>query len=206
MAEDKEAAQKWADYYSRTQAFEPRKTLLMALDNFAAEEAGRGAAVDLGCGGGRDSVEMLRRGWSVLAVDRQQAAIEHLLARDDLPKSGKLDTLVSSFETASWPTVDLVNSSFALPLCPQAEFPGFWARIIASLRGGGRFSGHLYGDNDDWAGDPTNSHFTRAEVEEMLTPFEVEYFEEEEDDSTTPRGTAKHWHVFHIVARKRGDA
>jgi hypothetical protein len=28
-------------------------------------------------------------------------------------------------------------------------------------------------------------------------------FEEEEADSTTPRGKPKHWHIFHIVARKR---
>jgi hypothetical protein len=27
-------------------------------------------------------------------------------------------------------------------------------------------------------------------------------FEEEEAEGTTPRGNAKHWHIFHIVARK----
>ena len=26
--------------------------------------------------------------------------------------------------------------------------------------------------------------------------------EEEEEDSVTPRGTAKHWHIFHVVAKK----
>jgi hypothetical protein len=36
-----------------------------------------------------------------------------------------------------------------------------------------------------------------------LAGFEVELFEEEEADSTTPRGKPKHWHIFHIVARKR---
>ena len=30
----------------------------------------------------------------------------------------------------------------------------------------------------------------------------VEHFREEEDDSVTPRGTPKHWHIYHIVARK----
>jgi hypothetical protein len=29
----------------------------------------------------------------------------------------------------------------------------------------------------------------------------IELFEEEEVDATTPRGKAKHWHIFHIVAR-----
>ena len=43
---------------------------------------------------------------------------------------------------------------------------------------------------------------TRADVEALLEGFEIEHLEEEEDDSVTPRGEAKHWHVFHIVARK----
>jgi hypothetical protein len=28
-------------------------------------------------------------------------------------------------------------------------------------------------------------------------------FDEEEADGVTPRGNPKHWHIFHIVARKR---
>ncbi len=37
----------------------------------------------------------------------------------------------------------------------------------------------------------------------LLDGFELELFEEEEADSVTPRGNPKHWHIFHIVARKR---
>jgi len=44
---------------------------------------------------------------------------------------------------------------------------------------------------------------SRDQVTELLEPFDLEFFEEEEDDSTTPRGVQKHWHIFHIVARKR---
>jgi len=44
----------------------------------------------------------------------------------------------------------------------------------------------------------------RTEVESLLAGFEVERLDEEEDDSVTPRGEAKHWHIFHIVARRLG--
>src|SRR5690606_11525420 len=30
----------------------------------------------------------------------------------------------------------------------------------------------------------------------------IEHLEEEEDDGTTPRGTPKHWHIWHLVVRK----
>jgi tellurite methyltransferase len=42
----------------------------------------------------------------------------------------------------------------------------------------------------------------RDEALALLDGFELELFEEEEADSVTPRGNAKHWHIFHIVALK----
>ncbi|MFP6749819.1 MAG: methyltransferase domain-containing protein, partial [Alphaproteobacteria bacterium] len=195
-------ADEWRAYYQRGVGRPPWETLLNALDRFDAGQA-IGHAVDLGCGGGRDTVEMLRRGWSVLAIDAQASAIETLLARPELARLGaQPQTQVSRFEAARWPETDLVNSSFALPLCPKADFLEIWQRIHDGLRPHGRFCGQLYGDRDEWAGDPTNSHFTRAEVDHLLAGYEVEMFHEEETDSRTLRGKAKHWHIFHIVARK----
>ncbi len=194
----------WRAYYDKTGDRPPRVTLLFALDRFDAQAPSprRRFAVDLACGNGRDTIELLRRGWSVLAIDKQRSAVEGLLERPDLPAEARLETRIARFEETSWPKADLVNSSFALPLCPPETFPGLWRRITGSLRRGGRFCGQLYGERDDWAGDPTITFFTRAEVDSLLAPLEVEYFWEEEDDTVTPRGKAKHWHIFHIVVRK----
>jgi len=133
----------------------------------------------------------------------QRDAIDTLLARPELVELGtRPETQVARFEQARWPAADLVNSSFALPLCPQADFPALWQRILDSLTPGGRFSGQLYGDRDQWSGDASNSHFTLREVQGLLQDYEVELFREEETDSVTPRGNPKHWHIYHIVARK----
>ena len=202
MEAETSKAERWQRYYQETGARPPRETLLFALDRFEDEEREPGFAVDLGCGNGRDTVEMLRRGWRVLAVDAQESAVAGLAERPDLPPVGELQTLVSRFAEARWPEADLVNSSFALPLCPAVDFHATWRRIVNSLKPGGRFSGHWFGPNDDWAGDPSITHLERNEAEEMLAGLEVEHFREEEDDSVTPRGTPKHWHIFHIVAQK----
>ncbi|MBT5415196.1 MAG: methyltransferase domain-containing protein [Rhodospirillaceae bacterium] len=193
----------WAGYYAKTSERPPRETLLSALGRFEAEGK-TGVAVDLGCGGGRDTVELLRRGWHVLAIDAEAAAIDFLRSRADLPATCALETRIARMEAAALPPCDLVNSSFALPLCPPERFPALWARIVAALRPGGRFAGQLYGDRDSWAGDPTLTHHARAEAEALFAGFAIESFREEESDSTTPRGTAKHWHIFHAVARKAG--
>src|SRR5690606_24197231 len=195
-------AMDWRDYYQKTGQRPPRDTLLFALDRWAEAAAEPRHAVDLGCGTGRDAIELLRRGWSVLAIDAEPDAIAGLRARPDLPEGARLETRVARFEHTEWPETDLINASFTLPLCPPDAFARVWRRIVDSLRPGGRFAGQLYGDRDSWAGRPGMTFLTRAGARALLLPLRVELFREEEEDSVTPRGSAKHWHIFHIVARK----
>ncbi len=193
----------WASYYEKTGARPPRPTLIRALDEFDREGRPDDAfAADLGCGSGRDTIEILRRGWPCLAVDASQNAFEGLRARQDLPKGAQLSTQLARYEDMTLPPCDLINAAFSIPLCPAPEFAGVWSKIGKALKPGGRFSGQLYGDRDSWADNPTMTFHTEKQVELLLERFDVEFFEEEEDDSVTPRGTPKHWHIFHIVARK----
>jgi SAM-dependent methyltransferase len=194
-------AKNWADYYTATADRPPRRTLLEALSGFAPSAAPR-SAVDLGCGDGRDTIELLRRGWSVLAIDAEPAAITRLQGRSDLPEGARLTCLCRRFEDVAWPEADLVNASFSLPLCPPERFAELWRRIVASLRPEGRFSGQLYGDRDKWAGRPGMTHMDRAAAVRLLQDLRVELFEEEETDAVTPRGKRKHWHIFHVVAQR----
>jgi SAM-dependent methyltransferase len=64
----------WSRFYAAA-GTDPRETLLDALDRFEAEKRAPGTAVDLGCGTGRDTLELLRRGWRVVAIDSQPEAI-----------------------------------------------------------------------------------------------------------------------------------
>jgi tellurite methyltransferase len=170
---------------------------VQAADAFAAP----GFAVDLGCGTGRDTLELLRRGWSVLAIDGEQQAIDAVRERagDDAP----LGTLVARYEDARWPVCDFVNASWALPFCAPASFPEVWERVASSLRSGGRFAGQLFGDRDGWAPADDITFLPRARAEALFVVFDLERFDEIEEDSQTALGEPKHWHVFHVVARKR---
>lgn len=193
-------AEGWAAYYEKLRDRPPRRTLLAALDAFG-EMPADALAIDLGCGDGRDVVEILRRGWSVVAVDAEPEALRRLAARE-LP--GHITPIVARLEDVPLPIgVQLVNSSFAMPLCESEKFHVLWARIRDALPPGGRFSGQWYGPRDSWVGRPGITFLERDQAMALLDGFEVEMFEEEEADGVTPRGNAKHWHIFHIVARKR---
>lgn len=208
----------WTRYYDAV-GEEPRETLLIALDRHELDRGGHREepfAVDLGCGSGRDTAELLKRGWKVLAIDSEPAGIDRLVRNVSGIGNGanRLETRVARFEDASWPAADLVNSSYALPFCPPQSFPAVWGRIVASLRPGGRFSGQIFGDRDEWAspsgatsidwGSPTGmSFYSKDAVLSLLRDLDVEHFDEVDADGTTAVGDPKHWHLFHIVARKR---
>ena len=199
MTQDKSA--RWAAYYETLRERPPRRTLLAALDRFGDGAEGS-LAVDLGCGDGRDVIEMLRRGWRVVAVDAEPEALRQLQARP-IPDGRDLTPIQARFEDVPLPIgLSLVNSSFAMPLCEPEAFQRLWERIREALPSGGRFSGQWYGPRDSWIGRAGMTFVGRDDALAMLNGLELEMFEEEEDDGVTPRGNAKHWHIFHIVARK----
>ncbi|MDV2995456.1 MAG: hypothetical protein N4J56_005110 [Chroococcidiopsis sp. SAG 2025] len=193
----------WSAYYQAVEGRPPRDTLLAALTSFEALPAESSRfAVDLGCGDGRDTVELLKRGWRVLGIDGEAEAIARLQNRPDVDLH-RLETLVMRFEDIVLPeSVDLINASFCLPFCPPEHFSSLWNKIIAALRVGGRFCGQLFGNRDSWAVYPNMSHHTRAQVEELLQPFKIEWLQEEEHPGKTALGEQKYWHIFHIVACK----
>ncbi|MEL7068663.1 MAG: class I SAM-dependent methyltransferase [Cyanobacteria bacterium J06581_3] len=206
----------WSDYYQAVVGRSPRETLLSALKNCAESRTGNHSndlpyspreavrlAVDLGCGDGRDTVELLRQNWLVFAIGGEPEAIARLQKRQDIDRTN-LVTQVQKFETLALPNqVDLINASFCLPFCPPSQFQALWEKIVKSLRPGGRFCGQLFGDRDSWAAYPNRSHHTRSQLDQLLTPFNIEFLEKEEHPGITALGEEKYWHIYNIVARRK---
>ncbi|MGE0743593.1 MAG: trans-aconitate 2-methyltransferase [Rhodospirillales bacterium] len=194
----------WEHYYRAVSGNPPRDTLVRALAAWEADHPQKAdrIAVDLGCGEGRDTLALLARGFRVIAIDSEPAALDWLRRRPDLPAGARLETICARMEDAVWPAVDIVNASFALPFCAPDRFAALWARIADSLPAGGRFAGQLFGPRDDWAG-PLLTICDRTAVDALLARFERDHFEEVDRPGKDALGTPKHWHLFHIAARKR---
>ncbi len=205
-----EAAQRrdWVAYFDRMEGKPPRDTLLAALDAFGSVDPDAPPlALDLGCGDGRDTSELLSRGWRVWAQDSHPEAIRRLQARPGVEQAlgdGRLRIAQADFVDLQLPsTAQLVNASFSLPFCPPDEFAKLWASIDAAIPPGGRFSGQLFGDRDDWAPLEDRTHLTRPQALALFDQYVLERFIEEDRPSTQPGEAHKHWHLFHIIARKR---
>ena len=191
----------WVGYYDGQGEREPRDVLMQVLGSF--EDEGRvGLAVDLGCGQGYETAELLRRGWEVTAIDATQEGIERLRRRIPDDHGDRLETVVARMEDAAIPSADLVYASFSLPYCSRAVFPRLWGDIRTAIRPGGRFAGELFGDRDTWAStEPDMTFFDIEGARSLFDGMNVESFVEEENDDEG-WDEMKHWHVFHVIARR----
>ncbi|WP_313551799.1 class I SAM-dependent methyltransferase [Pseudomonas sp.] len=91
---------KWTGYYDAIGDEPARSTLLRALDHWNGPT---GVALDLGCGTARDTLELLARGWDVIAVDAQAKALERLSIRVPEGQYQRLTLLQTRFETLELP-------------------------------------------------------------------------------------------------------
>jgi tellurite methyltransferase len=193
-----ETTPEWTSYYEAVDGREPRELLIEAL----GVVVGVGSAIDLGCGDGTETAELLRRGWRVLAIDSEPDGIRRLQERVPVADAARLQARVARFEDLGpLPRADLVHAAWSLPFCSPASFPGLWASIVAALPPGGVFAGQLFGDRDSWAVEPDMTFHTEAEARAMLSPLEMLVFREEENDGEDALGNPKHWHAFHVIAR-----
>jgi tellurite methyltransferase len=203
----------WPAYYAVTVERPAWRTVVTAAEAYAGEH-GDGAravadtrpsfAVDLGCGAGRDTRELLRRGWHVLAIDREPAAIDALRAATAAEDQARLETLVADLATVEIPAADLVNASISLPfLSPEAFHPTL-ARALAAVRPGGRFATMLFGDRDQSATEPDMTCPSADTIRAALAGFTIEDSVDLEEDGQTALGEPHHWHRIEVVARRDG--
>ncbi len=185
----------WKEFYQITKDNPPWPRLIRAVSLLGHA----GDALDLGCGGGRDTRYLLAHGFQVTAVDNEAASLSGLA---DLPHE-HLRLVQSTFEDFSFTSYDLINAHFTLPYTQKEQFPVVFARLKAALKPRGIFVGQFFGINDTWNTPETTMTFLTCEqAHSQLAGLQIIEFEEEEEDGTTARGDAKHWHVYHIIARK----
>ncbi len=193
----------WARYYAVTVERPAWLTVRRAIELFAAEpQPHPRSAVDMGCGAGRDTRELLGAGWRVLAIDREDAAIASVEAATAAHLRVALEVRVADLADVDVPPCDLVNASLSLPFLTPVAFRDTWQRILAALPIGGRFTAMLFGDRDESASDPSMTCLPPAEIRAGLASFEIEHWDDREEDSETALGEPHHLHLVEFVARR----
>lgn len=191
----------WQAYLSAERDRGPRALLGRALDRFDADTVEPRLALDLGCGIGCDTVELLRRGWRVVAIDHEPAAVAAVNQRTPAADRARLRAVTADFTVAELPPADLVYCGWSLPHCPPDRFASLWRRLRVALRPGGRLAVHLLGNRDGWAQRERMTAVTRTRLADLFAGLSVETLIETDNESTAFEGP-KHWHYFEVIARR----
>jgi len=171
-------------------------------------------AIDCGCGAGSDIAFLRSKGFIVHAFDREQESIARCQKRFGDDK----DVLLSqaTFTTFEYPRASLIMADASLYFCPEDEFHLAWRKITASLLPGGIFIGSFLGPEDSMAisinSNGNNNQTLWSEVwvsserkiRELLNGFELINLTEIRTTGESNGGEAYDWHIFSVLARKKG--
>lgn len=183
----------WTDYQNRTYNNDACKLLVYFLDNYKINYA-----IDLGCGGGNESVYMLKKGIKVTAIDRQLNK-NYILDRLSDKEKQNITFIEKDFESVELKSTDAVTAFFSIPFCNPKVFECLWDKIYNSINEGGYFVGQLFGNRDEWKDVPSINTFSIDEVKQYLKRYnvlkleEIEYVRESDN---------KKWHYYNIIAKK----
>lgn len=89
-------------------------------------------AIDLGCGAGCNSVYLIKNGWNVLSIDRENTKefISNKLTNEEIKK---FRFLIQNFENIALEKNNLLVATFSIPFCRKEYFNTLWYKITDSI-------------------------------------------------------------------------
>lgn len=186
-------------YYEKTKNSNIPENLRMFM-NMKVEP---GICIDLGCGAGRDSKFLIKNGWKVIAIDKEDT---EKMIRSSLQEEEQnyLKFIKQDFENnIILQPCNLLVANSSLSFCNRKNFDDLWNKIVDSISKDGYFVGNFFGINDSWANRPNMAFFTKEEVIKLFSSFKIINFKEVAKNGKTALGIKKHWHIFNVIAKKK---
>ena len=186
-------------YYENTTNARPNYT----VKKFIELKVKTGNSVELGCGAGRDTVCLIKNGWNVLAIDREDVE-SRIVVKLEAEELKQFKFLKQNFEDIELEKNNLIVANFSLPFCNKNNFKELWNKIDNSILKDGYFVGNFFGENDEWKITKEEMTFlTKEQIIELFRDFVIIELKEVEKDGITGLGQMKHWHVFNVIAKKK---
>lgn len=162
-----------------------------------------GLAVDIGCGAGRDTIELIKNKWKVIAIDKEDVSkyIKEGLTELEL-KNFKF--IKSNFEDVILEKNNLVIANNSLAFCSKRNFERVWDNIVNSIEKDGYFVGTFFGIKDSWLQTKNKMKFYSVEeINLLFKQFNIIELNEIEKDGISAIGECKHWHIYAVIAQKK---
>ena len=183
----------WAAYYDKLRDRPPRRTLLAALDAFGERQPMRLRSISAAVTAATSS-RFCDAAGSVVAVDAEPRGAAPARGARRCPGTTSRRSSRASRRCRCRSASQLVNSSFAMPLCePRAISRPVGADSRGPAAPAADSAANGMARATAGSADPGITFLARDEALALLDGLDVEMFEEEEADGITPRGKPKHW-------------
>ena len=116
-------------YYENTENALPHPMLKRFIDN---KNIKPGSAIDLGCGAGRDTVYLIKNGWNVLSIDKEDTR-EFVSSKLNEEEIKRFRFVRQDFENIELEKNNLLVANFSIPFCKKDCFKEFWNKISESI-------------------------------------------------------------------------
>jgi len=191
----------WEAYFKSKLRDPPAGFVVVALNALKQNNADK-IAIDLGCGVGHETLELLKKGYRVIAIDSQPQAFDYMKQLPNLQQfQSQLKTKVSSFENlnfAELPEVDMIVASFSLPFMKPDDFNRVWTQVKGKIKPGGYFVGNFFAPDFSFFAEKFRHSMTfhnKLEAIALFNGFEIVGFQEV-NVPATKAGTMNHYFAF----------
>ena len=115
-------------YYENTEGALPNQIVKKFIDmNIKPTNS-----IDLGCGAGRDTIFLIKNGWNVLSIDKENTE-EIISNKLDNGEIKKFRFKSQNFENIELEKNNLLIANFSIPFCNKEYFDKFWNAITNSI-------------------------------------------------------------------------
>ena len=116
-------------YYNNTENMQPNKNIIYFINKIKPIPRN---AVEMGCGAGRDTRYLIKKGWNVLAIDKNdvEERISKRLTNEELKR---FRFSKQNFEDVVLEKCELIVSNFSLSFCDKDKFEELWEKIQKNI-------------------------------------------------------------------------
>jgi SAM-dependent methyltransferase len=203
-----DAKEHWEQHYAeRDRIWSGRVNVRMAE---VVSSLTPGRALDLGCGEGADACWLAQRGWTVVAVDISDTALQRAAAAAESQGVGDRIQFVQHDLSQSFPegTFDLISAQFLHSMIPF-DRPRVLKRAVGAIRPGGSLLIVDHAGPPPWASKLDHHHHEFPSADEVIDALDLDEgwervrVESVERQATAPDGVVRPW-VDNVIVLRRG--